>query len=252
VPLIRRFVPLALLLVALVAPLAAQAPWLAGRPADFSAQESFRLRNLVTGGSSGEELYAALQRDLGTTTRATWNGAWALGTAPTASVSFTLSWDQASSSLMLGLGSQLGGVSAIATTPGIAAAYTGSAFRYTVASPFTIVRFFGRADGSAITALTLTDALGATTLVDAGDARALSAGEQLLALDGSRDWTLSGTITTPTCGGEGCRIEIGVATVPEPATIVLVGAGLTLLGIVCWRRHRPPADAPARAAAPRR
>jgi hypothetical protein len=241
----HRLPSLVLALVTLGAPLAAQPVWSARAP-DFAARETFRLRNL--GGGSGEELYLALAGNLATgSARDAFNGSWALGSGPTGAVAFTLGWNAATSTLSLGLGSQLTGVSFTSNTAAVQGSWSVPSFGYAgVASDFSLFRFYGRAAGSAIAALTHTDATGTTTLVMDGSPLALDNGERLLAVDATRDFTLAGRISTALCSAESCRLELGVgrgavipvAMVPEPRTAALVGTGLMLVALVVRGRRR--------------
>jgi hypothetical protein len=239
---LRRVLPLVLAFAAIPVAVRAQPSPVTG----ITGGETFRLRNLVGGGAAGEELYLGLLSGLSAgSTRDAYNGSWAASGAET-TIDFVLTWRRATGTLSLDLGSAIAGVTRPADVAAVASTWSGSTFSFTGMTGFDAVRLYGRSTTATVDALTFEALTGAM----AGQPRALvgSGGltignvAQAWSVDASMDFLLTGTLRTATCTGEGCRLEIGVgsvptAAVPEPGALAMVTMGATGL-LVASRRRR--------------
>ena len=202
---------------------------------------TIRLRNLLPGGASGDEVFVGLLANLGSAAgRDAFNGNWSVPGGEYSPLTFTLTWNAGARRLDLSLGSQLGGLARTGDAAGVASTYGAGRVGIEQVGRFDLLRLFGRAGDARLDRAEVVYADGSG--FDLAPGLAFSSAPLFWQVDDARDFVLSGTVEGSTCAGESCRWEFGVAasgpmTAPEPASTALLATGLGLMAVATRRRR---------------
>ncbi len=194
------------------------------------AVNSATLRARALNNNTGDRVYVGLLGNLGTTTRDSYTGSWTGSGSPR---DFTFSMEWTGTLLRFELGELSGLTTGGNNTASVNSALVGGGIEYSDVGAFNAFRIFGRDASASLVALTYN---GTDVLTGSGASVANAAA--YWTADPSAPFTVEGTLRTAVCANEGCRFEVGVATVvPEPGTVTLLSIGLAALAVVAVCRR---------------
>jgi hypothetical protein len=218
-----------LVMTFMAAPVMASAQTFLGAAPSATNHGAARARALNNSGC--DRVYVGLLGNLGNgSLRDSYTGNWT-GTGTPRDFTFSMQWT--GSLLRFEFGELSGLVAGGNNSTSVTSNLVTGGIELAQAGDFNAFRIFGRDVSASLIDLTLN---GVDVLTGTGASVANAAA--YWTAEPSSSFTVAGRIRTAVCANEGCRFEVGVATVvPEPAAWSAIAAGMVALLVIARRRR---------------